>query len=146
MHRYPNVGAEHGPVNAHDRVALGGDVEPAERRPQEGARRNELARHVGTGNLKRITNQDRRAATEPARKEEIKADAVWRRNPRNTVAASGDVAVPELPLKDDLPAASWQGAGRQRLHGRQRARKRRNARRCATDGGDEQGDENTSEP
>ena len=146
MNRYPNVGAEHGPVNAHDRVALSGNVEPAERRPQEGAGRNELARHVGTRDLQGITNQDRRTAAEPTREEEIEADTVWRRNSRNSVAASGDVAVPELPLEDDLPASTRQGAARQSLHRRQRARKRRNARRGATDDGNEQRDEHTSEP
>ena len=58
IHRYPNVGAENGAVNSRHGIARGWHIEAAERRPQQGAWRNELSCHAGSWNLERVADED----------------------------------------------------------------------------------------
>jgi hypothetical protein len=54
-----NVGAQGFPVNANDRVSLGGKDEVAQGGPQQRTRRHEATRDVRTGDSERVPDQDR---------------------------------------------------------------------------------------
>lgn len=128
MDRCSNVGANHTGVNADAGISLGGEVESAEGGPEEGARWDESADHVGARHLERIADEHGRPAAKSSTQEEVQADAVGGRDAGDAIAAGVHLAVVELPLEDDLPVAAGQLALGERLYGCGRALQRCEAR------------------
>src|SRR6185369_13114458 len=66
-----NIGPEDGPLGAHGRISISRELEPPQRRPQQGTRGDQLANQVRPGNLKRIADQDGDSAAQPTTEKEI---------------------------------------------------------------------------
>jgi len=131
VHGRTNVRAQSGAVNADHGVALGWKHELTQCGPQKRARRDEAARHVGTGNDERVPDQHRGSTPVTATEKEIETDAVRVRDARHAVASRRHVLILQLPLKHDaaMPARPWRrgqpscrgGGPRERSDARRRA-------------------------
>src|SRR5829696_386208 len=124
----PDVGAYDVSLDANDRVTLCREVEPAQRRPQEGTRGHELSRHIRAWNDPRVADEDRAPAGHTATEKEVETNAVGRGDASDAVPTRGEILVLELPLKDDLAMTRRECAARESLSGRGRSREDGNPR------------------
>ena len=101
--RRSNVGTQRIRVNAHHSVARRGNRESAERGPEERRWRHESPAHVfGSGRKTKLVVDEHRGARRcPAGEKEIESRAVGRSDARGTLAASREIRIVELPLKDN---------------------------------------------
>ena len=76
MNGCPNVGAEHGPVNADDRISLGRQVKTTERRPQERTRWDEIPNHLWSGDAQRVAHEDGGTTAHSATEKKVEPNAV----------------------------------------------------------------------
>ena len=105
-----NVDPEGVRVNAHRRVGGAWNVEPAERRPEERRRRQEVAHGLLPILQTYVIAYEQRVAGSLPIYKEIEARAVGRRDPRDAVAADAKLGLGIVPLEDDFPM-DWRELG-----------------------------------